>query len=81
MRLIGLVTGLANAEEATELARERRSSEKASRSGLEPETRLDFHLVDIVEMWEPMRETPFIDMLSDRRFSGMGMSMHVSVRS
>lgn len=69
IRRIGLTTGLAKAEEAVELARERRSSGKKSRSG-EPEERLDFHLVEIVEIWDPMREAPFIDKLSERRFLG-----------
>lgn len=80
MRLIGHKAGLAKAEDAAELARERRSSVK-SRSGL-PEVRLDFHLVDMVEMWELMRETPFIERLSDRRFFGEGAkSIPVSLKS
>lgn len=68
IRLMGLTIGLAKADEAAELARARRSSEKASRSGL-PEARLDFQRVDMVEMCEPMRETPFIDGVSEPRFS------------
>ena len=81
IRLIGLTTGLAKAEEAAELARERTSSGNASRSGL-PEARLDFHLVDMVEMCDPMRETPFKDKLSERRFLGEeGTSKPVSLRS
>lgn len=66
--LMGLTTGLVSAEEAAELARERRSSGRVSRSGL-PEVRLDFQRVDMVEICEPMRETPFIDGVSEPRFS------------
>jgi hypothetical protein len=82
IRLMGITTGLAKADEAAELARERRSSGKTSRSGL-PEVRLDFQRVDMVEMWEPMRETPFIDGVSDPRFSRNCRSMPtpLSVRS
>lgn len=80
MRLIVLTIGLAKADEAAELARERRSSGRASRSGL-PEARLDFQRVDMVEMCELIRETPFIDGLSEQRFSKGGRSIPLSLRS
>lgn len=67
MRLMGVeMTGLASAEEAAELARDRRSSGYISRSGL-PDVRLDFQRAETVE---PMRETRFIDKLLERRFLG-----------
>lgn len=75
----GLVIGLARAEEAVELARERRSSGNISASPPEPRF---FQRADMVEMCELMRETPFIDTLSERRFFGEGaVSMPVSLRS
>lgn len=77
--LTGLTTGLARAEEAAELARERRSSGNPSRSGL-PEARLRFQRVDMVEMCELMREIPFIDALSERRLVE-GKSTQLSLRS
>lgn len=69
MRLIGVIMGLARAEEAAELARDRKSSGKMSRSGL-PDARLDFQRDETVDIWEPMRDTPFTDKLSERRFLG-----------
>lgn len=81
MRLTGAITGLAKAEEAAELARDRNSSGKKSRSG-DSEVRRDFHLVDMVEICDPIRETPFMDRLSERRFLGeYGMSMPTSLKS
>jgi hypothetical protein len=49
MRLIGVVMGLASAEEAAELARDRKSSGKMSRSGL-PDARLDFQRDETVDI-------------------------------
>jgi hypothetical protein len=73
--------GLAKAEEAAEFARDRRSSGKISPSP-PPEDRLVFHRADMVEMCELMRETPFIETLSERLFFGEGaVSMPVSLRS
>ena len=78
-RLKGPTTGLARAEEA-EPARDRRSSGNASTSV--PEEWDRFHRVDMVERREPMRETPFIDASSERRFFGDGaVSIPVSLRS
>lgn len=76
---MGLTTGLAKADEAAELARDRRSSGKPSRSGL-PEARLRLHRVDMVEMCELMREMPFIDALSEQRLVE-GKSTQLSLRS
>lgn len=76
----GLTIGLARADDAAELARERRSSGKISLSSLE--LRFVFQRADMVEMWELMRETPFIETLSERRVSGDGgISMPVSLQS
>jgi len=76
---MGLTTGLARAEEAAELARERRASGNPSRSGL-PEARLRLHRVDMVEMCELMREIPFTDAPSERCLV-KGKSMQLSPRS
>lgn len=73
--------GLAKAEEAVEFARDRRSSGKTSPSA-PLEDRLVFHRADMVEMCELMRETPFIETLSERLFFGDGgVSMLVTLRS
>jgi hypothetical protein len=63
--LTGLMTGLVRAEEAAELARDRRSSTKPS--SVSPEARLDLQRVDMVEMCELMRDTPFMEE-SEQRF-------------
>jgi hypothetical protein len=63
--LTGLMTGLARAEEAAELARDRRSSIKPS--SVPPEACLDFQRADMVEMCELMRDTPFMEE-SEQRF-------------
>jgi hypothetical protein len=75
---MGLTTGLAKAE-AAELARDRRSSGNPSRSEL-AEARLRFHRVDMVDICELMRETPFIEALSERRLIA-GKSTQLSLRS
>jgi len=80
-RLMGMgpTIGLARADEAAEFARDRRSSENMSPS---LDMRLAFQRADMVEMCELIRETPFIDMLSERRFFGDGaVSMPVSLKS
>lgn len=73
--------GLAREEEAAEFARDRRSSGNMSPSA-PPEARFVFHRADMVEIWELMRETPFIERLSERLFFGDGaVSMPVSLKS
>ena len=82
-RLMGMepTMGLAKAEEAAEFARDRRSSGKISPSA-PLEDRFVFHRADMVEMCELMRETPFIETLSERLFFGDGaVSMPVTLRS
>jgi hypothetical protein len=75
------VVGLAANTEADELVLERICGEKESPSG-PSDTRLERQRFDMVEMREPMRESPFAEALSERLFLGEWIvSIPASVKS
>jgi hypothetical protein len=75
------VVGLAANTEADELVLERICGEKESPSG-PSDTRLERQRFDMVDMREPMRESPFAEALSERLFLGEWIvSIPASVKS
>lgn len=77
----GRMTGLTRVED-TELARDKNPSANGSSMDVASEPYLALHRAEIFEIRELMREMPFIDALSERRFFGeRGASIQASVRS
>lgn len=68
-RVVGLIAGLAKAEEA-EFAWERGSYGKEASSSAPTDERPGFQRAETVDMREPIREIPFIEEPEERLFSG-----------